>query len=55
MLHFAGSWPENSIFYNTIYKQRNILKNYYDQLDSYLSSKTKAKQYGKVKYSRKFP
>ena len=26
MLHFAGSWPENSIFYNTIYRQRNILK-----------------------------
>ena len=54
-LHFAGSWPENWIFNKTKFKQTNLLKKYYENLDNYLSQNTKAKLYGKIRYKRKLP
>lgn len=52
-LHFAGSWPENWIFNKTKFKQTNLLKRYYDNLENYLNKNNKAKLYGKIKYQRK--
>lgn len=51
MLHFAGSWPENNVFYNKVFfKTNDALENYYSNLPKLLKKKLKIKSYGKIKY-----
>lgn len=53
-LHFAGSWPENLIFFEVGYNKKGQLKNYYEKLNLFLNTKTEPKSYGRIKYKKKF-
>lgn len=50
MLHFAGAWPENKIFFRGPFNKGGTLKTYFEKLQPYLDEEISLKSYGRLKF-----
>jgi hypothetical protein len=50
MLHFAGAWPENDVFFQGPFDKNNSMTPYFEKLPSYLAEQAVLSAYGRLKF-----